>query len=622
MSQFLDWLQSDGHLLSAILGVCGAFVLSLVLTPLVMAWARSKGLVAKPSADRWHTKPTALFGGIAIFLAAALAALLFLPDKKPFVAIGIGGAWIWAVGVWDDLRPLRPAHKFIAQIVAACGFVAAHYGMASHDAPYNLALLWLMPVAVVWIAGITNAFNLLDNMDGLSAGVATLVALLMAAHAAVVGDTNVALGALIIAGAAGGFLVFNFNPAKVFMGDCGSMFLGYTLSCLTLMSSPRSSDGSDAVMLSSNLFTALLIPTLALATPLFDTTFVSVVRFLNGRPISKGGRDHTSHRLVMLGLSERRAVCYLYGITLWFGCIALWGAVTQSPLATIVVTLLSVIALLVFAVFLAEVQVYSEEEYEAAKMKRRAAGDTTVLSRLAMHKRRFVEAFVDFCLVCACLLAASLLQYEGNMDGHIRALTNCWPYVVAAQMCAFYFMGMYSGVWRYVTISDIGSAVRAVVAGTLTAGIAIALIVPAQSKLAAETLIIDASLLTISAVGVRLGLKALRYHFALKWRDGLKRVLIVGAGDAGELAVREMMQNQSLQLKPVGFLDDDPLKQRARIHGVQVLGSRGSLLEVVRRLAVDEVVIAMPSMSSVTREVANACREANIECREVRGVIL
>jgi UDP-GlcNAc:undecaprenyl-phosphate GlcNAc-1-phosphate transferase len=409
----IGWLGVGSNARDAGLCLVGAFLLALALTPLVIAWARRNGLVARPSADRWHKKPTALFGGVAIFGAAALAAALFLPDKRPFLAVGAGGVWIWAVGVWDDLRPLRPAHKFIAQIVASCGFVAAYYAAPQNQAAHGSEMLWMMPIAVIWIAGITNAFNLLDNMDGLSAGVATLVALLMAAHAAVMGDTVVVLGALLIAGASGGFLVFNFNPAKVFMGDCGSMFLGYTLACLSLMSSSSVSSG--------NLFTALLIPTLALATPLFDTTFVSIVRFLHGRPISQGGRDHTSHRLVMLGLSERRAVCSLYGITLWFGGIALWGAVTESPLATIVVSLLSAIALLVFAVFLAEVQVYSEEEYEAAKAKRREAGDTTVLSRVALHKRRFVEAFMDFCLVCACLLAASLLQYEGNLTGHIRA---------------------------------------------------------------------------------------------------------------------------------------------------------------------------------------------------------
>jgi hypothetical protein len=218
----IGWLGVGSNARDAGLCLVGAFLLALALTPLVIAWARRNGLVARPSADRWHKKPTALFGGVAIFGAAALAAALFLPDKRPFLAVGAGGVWIWAVGVWDDLRPLRPAHKFIAQIVASCGFVAAYYAAPQNQAAHGSEMLWMMPIAVIWIAGITNAFNLLDNMDGLSAGVATLVALLMAAHAAVMGDTVVVLGALLIAGASGGFLVFNFNPAKVFMGDCGS----------------------------------------------------------------------------------------------------------------------------------------------------------------------------------------------------------------------------------------------------------------------------------------------------------------------------------------------------------------------------------------------------------------
>jgi UDP-GlcNAc:undecaprenyl-phosphate GlcNAc-1-phosphate transferase len=616
MSQIWLWLST--HANNALGGLLAAFLVALGLTPVVIQVARRRGLVARPNAERWHKAPTALYGGVAIFFAALIAALLFLPEKRPFLAVGVGATFIFVVGVWDDLRPLRPAHKFVAQLIAACAFTAIYYGTDIPGAGRPPTYMWLMPLAIVWIVGITNAFNLLDNMDGLSAGVATCVATLMALHAAVVGDSNVAFGALIIAGAASGFLIYNFNPAKIFMGDCGSMFLGFSLSCLTLMGSNR--------LLSGNLFTALVLPTLALATPLFDTIFVSVVRFLNGRPISQGGRDHTSHRLVLLGLSERRAVCYLYGITLWFGAIALWGAMVKDPAsdipwATITITLLSAIALLIFALFLAEVQTYSEEEYEKARHKRHAQGGKTVLSRVTMHKRRFVEAFLDFGLICACLIGAFLLQYEGNLEGHQRSLAIAVPYVIACQMAAFYWVGLYRGLWRYVTISDIGAAVRGVFWGTLSAGVLIAFVAPYKS--AAETLIIYAVLLIVAICGMRLGLKALRYHFALKWRDGLRRVLVVGAGDAGELAVREMFNNQALQLQPVGFLDDDPSKQQAKIHGIQVLGTRGNLLDVVRKFNVDEVIIAMPSIGNgAVQEVVDACRENDIDFREVRGVIL
>ncbi len=592
---------------SAAGGLLTALLASLLLTPLVMRVARARGLTAKPCADRWHKNPTALFGGVAIVLASFLAAWLFLPAKQGFTGVAVGALFMFLVGLYDDRQSLKPAHKFVAQLVAACFFVGVFYGRMQTP-----AVVWLIPFAIVWIVGITNAFNLLDNMDGLSAGVAMIVSLLMAANAASVGDAALAIGALIIAGATAGFLVYNFNPAKIFMGDCGSMFLGFSLACLTLM--------NDSTLRAGNLLSALLLPTLALATPLFDTAFVSVVRLLNARPISQGGRDHTSHRLVLLGLSERRAVLWLYGITLWFGLIALWGSSTQNWWAIAAVTLLSAVALLVFAVFLAEVETYSEEEYERARARR--SGEKTVLSRMIYHKRRFVEALLDFGLICACLIAAFLLRFEGSlMPANVRALGLALPYVVACQMTAFYGVGLYRGLWRYVTVSDIGMALRGVLFGAAASAALVRIFVPVDYPY--STLAIYAALMLVAVVGVRLGLKALRYHFALKWRDGQRRVLVVGAGDAGELAVREMFNNRALQLQPVGFLDDDPAKQRASIHGVRVLGTRRDLLHVIERMNVDEIVIAMPSIGNgVVQEIVDTCEERDIAYREVRGVIL
>ena len=220
-----QWLNFHGS--EALGALLCAFVAGLVFTPIVIKFTRHKGLVAKPSADRWHSKPTALFGGVAIFAAAALASLFFLSSSSQFFGVACGAIIIFVAGVYDDQHPLKPSAKFVIQLVAACLFTAIFYKTHPPE------LLWLVPFAILWIAGITNAFNLLDNMDGLSAGVATIVALMMAANAAMSGDDGVAVAALIIAGASGSFLVYNFNPAKIFMGDGGSMFLGYTLACLS-----------------------------------------------------------------------------------------------------------------------------------------------------------------------------------------------------------------------------------------------------------------------------------------------------------------------------------------------------------------------------------------------------
>ncbi|HEY0075580.1 MAG TPA: hypothetical protein VGB77_15890 [Abditibacteriaceae bacterium] len=605
MESVEQWLSPDGW--TALGAWLCAFVASLLFTPIVIKVARHKGLVAKPSADRWHSKPTALFGGIAIFVAAALASLIFLKANAQFLGVATGALIIFVAGVYDDRHPLKPSAKFIVQLVAACLFTAIFY----RDNPPEL--LWLVPFAILWIAGITNAFNLLDNMDGLSAGVATVVALMMALHAALMGDGNVALAALILAGAAGGFLVYNFNPAKIFMGDCGSMFLGYTLACLSLM-------GSSG-LLSGNMFTALILPTLVLATPLFDTVFVSVNRVLHGRSISQGGRDHTSHRLVMLGLTERRAVLYLYGITLWFGLIALWGILHHDLWMTSILTLLSLAGLLVFGQFLGEVQTYSDEEYERARQKARERGTKTVLSRVILHKRRFAEALLDFGLICACYTGAFLLKFDGQLGPEqARVLSLTMPYVAACQMIAFAGTGLYQALWRYATVSDLGALTRGVFFGTV-AWWAILQIVQPFGWFPRSTPFTYFALLLVAAGGMRLGLKALRYHFAVR-NDRARRVLIVGAGDAGELAVREMLNNTALQLLPVGFVDDDPRKHRASIHGVRVLGSCAQLVPLMEQHKIDEVVIAMPSVGNgAVRDVVEKCESQGIQYREVRGVI-
>lgn len=605
MDKILDWCLAN---LSATLGsFLIPFVAALCFTPLAIKFAHKRGLICHPRAERWSNRPTALFGGVAIFSSAALGwGFFLLPVSKELLAgvlaMILGATLMFLSGLYDDLKELTPAQKIVPQIVMACFFAAVFYRQCPP------ALVWLVPFAIVWIVGITNAINLLDNMDGLSAGVSMLCALLMAAHAAWMGDATVVVGALSIAGAAAGFLVFNFNPAKIFMGDCGSMFLGFSLACLSLM--------GQSGLLSGNLFSALLLPTLVLATPIFDTFFVAAVRFINGRPISLGGRDHTSHRLVLLGLSERRAVIWLYAITLWFGLIALWGSIIGSLWVTATVTAFSWVALTVLGIALAEVRAYSEEQYKKAH---RARGEKAVLSRVIFYKRRVVETVLDFLAVLACWLAAYLLRYEGRLEHHFREMALLLPYVVACQMGAFHLTGLYQRLWRYVTISDLVDVMRGTVLGTVVAWFIAKFVGPVASN---SVFIISCALTMLAVGGMRIALKALRFHFALKWRDGARRVLVVGAGDAGELAVREMLTNRELQLFPVGFVDDDPGKQRVTINGIKVLGTSSHLLDLIERHKVDEVIIALAGNQDICREVARICQVQGLDCREVRGLIV
>ncbi len=300
--------RSDTSVLPFVLAV--GIVLAATLTPLARFCARRAGLVANPREDRWHGKPTALLGGPAI-VVAVLASLLV---ASPFPVAGLTLAWlvgavaIATVGVYDDVRLLRPSTKLIAQIVAALLPICAGLRIPALPPPVSIG------VTLLWIVGMTNAFNLLDNMDGLAAGVAAIVASFLVLHAQGAGDRALAAAAAALAGASAGFLVYNVHPASIFMGDGGSLFLGYclgTLSLLNMTARPSTSLASAAV------------PVFLLAIPIFDTTLVTVLRILNGRSIAVGGRDHASHRLVLLGLSEPRAVTGLCLISAVTGVVSL-----------------------------------------------------------------------------------------------------------------------------------------------------------------------------------------------------------------------------------------------------------------------------------------------------------
>lgn len=246
-------------------------------------------------------------GGVGIFAAAMLGWLL-VGATGPLQWVTIAGFGLFAAGFADDVLGLSPLAKMAIQLGAA-GVLMAGGLLFTPDWP-----LWLaVPITVVWVVGVTNAVNLLDHMDGVAAGVSTVAALALAAIAGLAGNVEVAVGSLVLAAAAGGFLAFNFNPAKTFMGDCGSLFLGVSLAGLA-MAAPVGAGGTPG----------LVVPVVAatvLAVPIFDTTLVTVGRIKGGRSVAQGGRDHTSHRLAMAGLSTPAVAIGLYGVGLAVGAV-------------------------------------------------------------------------------------------------------------------------------------------------------------------------------------------------------------------------------------------------------------------------------------------------------------
>jgi UDP-GlcNAc:undecaprenyl-phosphate GlcNAc-1-phosphate transferase len=392
--------------------------------------------------------------------------------------------------------------------------------------------------------------------------------------------------ALLIAGSCGGFLIYNFNPAKLFMGDCGSLQLGFLMSATALAAGAHHAGGARAA---SHLVIPLFVPVTLLAVPVFDTTLVSVVRRLNGRPISQGGRDHSSHRLVALGLSERTTVVVLYAISAAFGLLAIASA-QLSPAATLVLAALMFGALALFGAFLGRVQVYTPNTGRPEPFE----GRGTLLGGALLYKRQAAQLLLDVGLIPVALVAANLLRFEGAIPRQVmERLAQGLPYLIAAKIVCMAAARSYQGMWRYAGVSEVVAVLKGSTAGSLLATLALALVFHLEG-FSRTALIIDWMTFTGLAVALRTGFVLLAYLFNSRTEPGARRVVVVGADETGLAAIRELQRlRNGVSTVPVAFLDEDPTKHHRTMGGIPVMGAVEDLPDVVRRLAADAVVIAV-----------------------------
>ncbi|MEW6319600.1 MAG: hypothetical protein AB1635_00775 [Acidobacteriota bacterium] len=576
--------------------------LSLVLCDAVRRAATAGGAVVPPRPERWHSNPTPTMGGIGFAAAAMIASAVTwgwtgIAPAPAQLAVPASAGAMFIIGLLDDRLQLSPLAKLVSSLIvgALVVFVIAPGTDTALPSPATI-------VALLWFGGIVHATNLLDNMDGLAAGIA-LVATAWLAYLLgpqLGAGITIFLGA--VAGATLGFLYWNRHRARLFMGDSGSLFLGASLASTSLLPFPQA--GAAAPHLAA-------IVALVLTVPLFDTGFVLVLRRLAGRKATRGGTDHLSHRLVSLGFSERSAVRILYVVGLLGGLVAYAVATAGLREMLPLVGLFSVAVVLV-GIYLARVPAYDAEDFLALQKSTFAP----FLKDLAFRWHAG-QVLLDLVLITVCYYAAYRTRFEGEaLDNFLPYFTASLPVVIGCKLAALYASGLYARSWDTFGLADLFAVVRGVLLGSVLSIISAAYLYRFQG-FSRAVFVIDAVLLLLAVAGTRASFRAMGDLVHLR-RKEVKRVIVYGAGSGGQLLVREMRANPDWARRTLGFIDDNPALTGRVVLGVPVRGDVGSLEGLLASESVDEVLISSNAISADREaQIRELCGGHGVEVRRL-----
>jgi UDP-GlcNAc:undecaprenyl-phosphate GlcNAc-1-phosphate transferase len=575
-----------------------AFFLSLVLVPLSSRVALRLGCVSVPRGDRWHTRPTPILGGVAIYLALIATLFFFARWDRGVQVVVLGSSLLFFLGLVDDLVTTNPQTKLVGQII--CSAILVFFGIRFHLVefePINILLTFF------WLIGITNAFNLLDNMDGLAGGIGLIVSLFLVLSMIDSPQWNWVVLLVSLAGTLVGFLVYNFHPASVFMGDTGSLFVGFLLASIPLVLESGS----------SNVVSALFGPVFIFLIPILDTTLVTLSRKISGQAISIGGKDHTSHRLVTLGLTEKRAVAVLYFLSVLSGGVALLVDYFDVALS-LPAMFLVFLAISLLGVYLSRVRILSDEASSSGFWPEKI---TPLLVELT-YRRRIFEVILDFCLIVFAYYTSYVLRFENQAwDQVLPFFIQSLPIIVLAKMVSFWFMGMYRGFWHETTVHDLRRMVSSVTVGSVLSILALLGLYRFYGYSRAA-FVIDWILLLFLVCFSRVSFRVFDYFLVRFFRTG-RHVLIYGAGKGGVMTLLEIQNNSSLGLRPVGFLDDDQTKHGRVVRDYPVLGGIGDLGILLQKNGIEEVIVSTDSIPTERMEtLTRICGEAAVPIKKLR----
>lgn len=592
-----EHLVTTGSLRLLAYGVtfCCSLVLALVVTPPVRSLARRFGIVDQPGGRRIHTHPTPRAGGVAVFLAfhgSLLLCFLLFPDVfRPSYGFEKMGAFFWAslvllaVGLVDDALSLKPYVKLAGQVVAATMLYRAGFRVGGG---FSVALPDTLNVVITffWIVGAINAFNLIDGMDGLAAGLATIAAFGLAGALFMRNLSVDALPFIALAGAAMGFLRYNFNPASVFLGDSGSMFLGLAVGALPLISGQK-----------SELLASLGVPLIAMGIPIFDTALAIWRRSLRSafpeiaavgskriRGFMQGDKDHIHHRVLAQTMSQRRAAIVLYGLN-----VLLVGVGLASILAAKRQLGVFLLAFIV-GVFLVVKHLIRVELWDTGRV-------------LLAHAPRSVSArisvpcymMVDVVVVSGALVLSHFLM---GIPFGVRQLVVELPTLVGIIFVLLALTGTYQIIWSRALFRDFARFAVVFCAG-LGAVFAVSVFFETYDMIRFPLVVVFIGLALPVMLLSRLSREVLRESVydiertVLANSDDAVRVLVCGGGERLRAYLREKQLRIGCDMTTVvGVLDDDLKLHKRRVYGIKVVGTVDALGEQVQQQRATQIVIA------------------------------
>ncbi len=559
---------------------------SFALAPLASRLARRVGAMDQPGPRKLHGRPVPRLGGLAVVGAIVLVgganywirwtSGLTLPTRFS-LGIALGLVPVLGVSIWDDIRPLRAREKFIAHLLGAVIAVGFGISLAREVHLFGATIplgLFAFPLSVVWMVGLTNAFNIVDGLDGLSAGLGLISSISLGGVFLLVGQPNMAAAVLVVAGALAGFLPYNLHPARMFLGDTGATAVGFCLAALAVSGGSTLSAGF-----------AVLLPVFVLGLPIAETLISMARRFLKRLDEKSAGgvfeadRNHLHHRLLALGINHQRAVFILYGVGLLLAC----GAFISMFMTTLEAALFALALLMAGFIGVARL------EYEEFAVLRNGAA--LHLYEAPVVKRSMFVVFVDLLIVALAVYGAVALKTDDWRLATFRTTAFSMVAVLAPiTVVVFWRLNIYRGSWRLADAKDFVRACGAVALAAL-AGLAVHLVMapdatPSLVSLFGIYALVALMLVTGSRASYQV-LMALR-----RTKQPGTRALIYGAGRKGARAFRELTSDVNAALYPVAFLDDDPALAGKLVNGAPVAGSVRAIETAVRRFAARAVIVS------------------------------